>query len=185
MKINKISNRIIAIFFICILVVPVLTLNRQNGKVSETENRRLASFPKLFDGEGHLADGARSGFESWWGDNLGMRSRFVDLATRIQLNVLHQSTSEKVEIGRDGWYYFTSNNNIELATGEYTLSQKTLQTIAQNQQAISDWYEKRGAKYIYGACYLLNWATLRSIVWFMALSCPVLLLLLVIKLTVG
>ncbi len=38
---------------------------------------------------------------------------------------------------------------------------------------------------IYGLCYLANWATLRSIVWFMALSCPVLLLLLVIKLTVG
>lgn len=38
---------------------------------------------------------------------------------------------------------------------------------------------------IYGLCYVLNWATLRSIVWFMALSCPVLLLLLVIKLTVG
>lgn len=38
---------------------------------------------------------------------------------------------------------------------------------------------------VYGICYLANWATLRSIVWFMAISCPVLLLLLVIKLTVG
>ena len=38
---------------------------------------------------------------------------------------------------------------------------------------------------IYGLCYLFNLATLRSIVWFMALSCPVLLLLLVIKLTLG
>lgn len=38
---------------------------------------------------------------------------------------------------------------------------------------------------IYGVCYLANWATLRSIIWFMALSCPVLLLLLVIKLTMG
>lgn len=38
---------------------------------------------------------------------------------------------------------------------------------------------------IYGLCYLVNWATLRSIIWFMALSCPVLLLLLVIKRTVG
>jgi uncharacterized MAPEG superfamily protein len=38
---------------------------------------------------------------------------------------------------------------------------------------------------IYGLCYLFNWATLRSIVWFMALSCPVLLLLLVIRFTVG
>ena len=38
---------------------------------------------------------------------------------------------------------------------------------------------------LYGLCYLFNLATLRSIIWFMALSCPVLLLLLVIKLTLG
>ena len=35
----------------------------------------------------------------------------------------------------------------------------------------------------YGICYLANWATLRSIVWLLSLLCPILLLVLVIKLT--
>ena len=36
---------------------------------------------------------------------------------------------------------------------------------------------------LYGICYLANWAALRSIVWLLSLLCPILLLVLVIKLT--
>ena len=36
---------------------------------------------------------------------------------------------------------------------------------------------------LYGICYLANWATLRSIMWLLSLLCPILLLILVIKLT--
>jgi uncharacterized MAPEG superfamily protein len=35
---------------------------------------------------------------------------------------------------------------------------------------------------IYGICYLCNWATLRSIIWFLSMLCPILLLLLIIRL---
>lgn len=38
---------------------------------------------------------------------------------------------------------------------------------------------------LYGICYLINWSTLRSIVWLMSMLCPITLLLLVIRLTVG
>lgn len=38
---------------------------------------------------------------------------------------------------------------------------------------------------LYGICYLANWSTLRSIVWVLALLCPISLLLLVIRLTTG
>ena len=34
---------------------------------------------------------------------------------------------------------------------------------------------------IYGICYLANWATLRSIIWALSLLCPILLLLITIK----
>lgn len=35
---------------------------------------------------------------------------------------------------------------------------------------------------LYGLCYLANLATLRSIIWFMSMACPVLLLVICIKL---
>ena len=35
----------------------------------------------------------------------------------------------------------------------------------------------------YGICYMANWATLRSVVWLLSMFCPIVLLLLVIRLT--
>ena len=34
---------------------------------------------------------------------------------------------------------------------------------------------------IYGICYLANFATLRSIIWFLSMACPILLLVVVIR----
>lgn len=34
---------------------------------------------------------------------------------------------------------------------------------------------------IYGICYLANWSTLRSVVWFMSMACPILLLVTIIR----
>lgn len=36
-------------------------------------------------------------------------------------------------------------------------------------------------RFIYGICYLTNLATLRSIIWFMSMACPIYLLILIIK----
>ncbi len=36
---------------------------------------------------------------------------------------------------------------------------------------------------LYGICYLANWAMLRSIIWLLALLCPIFLLVITLKLT--
>lgn len=36
---------------------------------------------------------------------------------------------------------------------------------------------------LYGICYLANWSSLRSMMWFLSLCCPIYLLILVIRLT--
>ena len=147
MKKKRISLVLYAIFFVFMLALPIATMNRTPGKISETENRYLATFPAIIDAEGHLAD-VRSGFETWLNDNLGFRSQLVRLATNIKLKLLHQSTGDRVEIGRDGWYFYTPEHNIQLATGEFTLTDVILEDIAAKQQQISDWYASQGIKYL-------------------------------------
>ena len=136
------------ICFAAVLVLPLLTMNRIPGVVSETENRYLATFPDVFDGEGYLSDGLKSGFENWLSDNLGFRSVFVKLAAGIRLKLFPQSISDRVEVGRDGWYYFTGDHNVEIGAGKYKLSEELLQDIAQRQQRISDWYARQGIPYL-------------------------------------
>ncbi|WP_130803570.1 MAPEG family protein [Acinetobacter ihumii] len=35
---------------------------------------------------------------------------------------------------------------------------------------------------LYGICYLVNWATLRSIIWLLSMLCPIALLILIVRL---
>ncbi len=148
MKMRKSCLLIYAVVFVLLLAAPVLAFNRIPGRISEAENRYLATFPDVFDDAGHVNEGVKSGFETWFSDNLGFRSKFVEIATDIRLKVFHQSTSDRVEIGRDGWYFYTLDHNVDIAAGKHVLSEDVLQDIAQKQQQVSDWYEAQGIQYI-------------------------------------
>lgn len=145
---KRIANLIIVLIFLLMLALPVLFLNRVPEKVSPTENRKLAAFPVIFDKEGKLAPGIRMGFETWINDNIGFREQFLKVAANIKVKIFHSSTSEKVHIGEDGWYFYTPNSNLEIASGEYPLSDAMLKAIARKQQAISNYYKSQGVDYV-------------------------------------
>lgn len=134
--------------FILALLLPILRINWAHGQISPTENRYLAEFPELLDENGHLADGLKGNFTIWISDNLGFRAQFVKLTANIKLDMFGQSLTDQVEIGRDGWYFYTPNHNIELATGRYALSEEVLARIAEKQQRVSDWYASQGVTYV-------------------------------------
>lgn len=145
---EKIGRWVIVLFFVLLLLIPLAAMDHQKGKVSPTENRVLADFPEIFHADGSLAAGLRGGFMNWFDDHLGFRSRFVELANKMKLSLLRQSPSAQVEFGRDGWLYYTPDHNIELASGEYVLSESILETIAHDQQEISDRYAAEGIGYL-------------------------------------
>lgn len=130
------------------LILPVLLLNRVPNKVSNTENRKLAAFPNFFDKEGKWSPDLKTGFENWINDNIGLRDQFLKIAANIKVKVFHISTSEKVHIGKDGWFFYTNDNNLKIASGEYPLDDLMLETIARKQQAISNYYKSQGINYI-------------------------------------
>lgn len=145
---EKIGRWVIVLFFILLLLIPVVTMDHQKGKVSLTENRTLADFPQIFNADGTLEKGLRAEFENWFDDHLGYRPQFVEFANEMKISLFHQSPNANVEFGKEGWLYYTLNHNIDLASGDYILSESVLATIAQNQQEISDWYASRGIKYL-------------------------------------
>lgn len=148
MKKEKLISGIMVFAFLLILFAPIFTLNRIKGAISENENRKLAEFPQIFDESGALSEGLKSGFETWLNDNIGFRDLFLDIAAQIKVHGFHISTSDKVHIGKDGWYFYTLDNNLEIASGEYPLTEDTLKDIAEKQQAISDYYQTQGTEYI-------------------------------------
>lgn len=136
------------IAFASVVIIPLLCTNWAGGEYSANEQRNLAGFPVSFNQETKEIEVTRNGIENWISDNIGFRNTFLKLYTNLEFNVFNQSTSDKVMIGRDGWYYYTYDNNIEIATGDYPLTDDDLKLIAENQQRISNYYKSIGVEYI-------------------------------------
>ncbi len=134
--------------FVLMLILPLININKRNGVRSKVENRILASFPDIYDENGGLNKGLKTDFEAWINDNIGFRDYFVSTYSKIKLNILKASPTDKVEIGKEGWYFYTPNNNIELATGEYPLDETLLERIAENQLRIQEYYKSKGIEYV-------------------------------------
>lgn len=145
---KKLTKQITLAAFICLLLLPILFINRIPGKISKLENRHLASFPTFYTNEGKLSSGFRGGFEAWLNDNIGFRDLFVATSSKIQYNVFGRSPTKLVELGRDGWMYYKNDRNLQIASGEYVLSQKELEANLKQQLRIRDKLKKQGIEYV-------------------------------------
>ena len=104
-KLMKI-NIIFILCFIIMITAPLLFINRVNGKVSETENRNLASFPKIIDEKtGKINSGLRSNFSAWLNDNIGFREYFLKLNKAINFRAFNQTDNNNAVIGKDKWLF--------------------------------------------------------------------------------
>lgn len=147
-KVQKVVSLLLSfIFFIVIMFLPLVFINRESGKVSPLENRALAAFPATATTEGFnknfLPELAR-----WFRDNLGFRFNFAAVNANVKVKLFNQS-SGTVNIDKDGWYYYTGDNNIKLANGTYQLTEEHLAELAARQQRIADNYALRGIDYYY------------------------------------
>lgn len=148
MKRQTVQNLIVVILFGIALIVPFWMTDFLGGKISDTENRRLAPFPISVDMEHGTVHASTNGVEQWINDNIGFREAFVKIYTIVKNKILGLSTSPHVMTGTDGWYFYTPDNNIEVATGRYPLTEEDLMKIAEYQQNISDYYNSLGKEYI-------------------------------------
>lgn len=144
---KTIRNVLVIILFAVLIFVPLSKTDIVGGKVSQTENRVLADFPVSKNDFGNI-EISRPAVESWIGDNIGFRSRFVEVYSDIKTKLFQLPASFSVVKGAEGWYYYTGDHNIEIATGDYPLTMHDLELIAKYQQQISDYYKSLGKAYI-------------------------------------
>lgn len=140
---------IIAVELLLIIMIPLFCFNWKQGKTSKSENRVLAKFPTLFDEEGELSETLPDDLENWFEDNLGFRDSFLNISSFINYNIFHRSTSEKVELGKDGWLYYTWDNNLKLASDEYPdFDEECLKQYCDAQIATQRRLAEQGIEYV-------------------------------------
>lgn len=146
---KKMVSVTLIVVFLAVLMIPDLTMNREPWKISQAENRYLARFPEIFDSSGKLNPEVKSQLKSWFDDNLGFRDGFLRISSAIQYHVFHQSPTDKVSIGDDGWFYYTLDDNLKIASGQYPkLDEEVLAEIVQQQRVIQQKLASRGIDYV-------------------------------------
>lgn len=127
-----------------IMILPGLFINTKKDTVSERENRMLRNFPESWtDMKDFTAQ-----FNDWLNDNIGFRDQLLSVRTDIMFNALGIVTGQSVHRGIDDWYYYTNDENLQIATGEYTLTDDTLKDILEEHLAIRDKLAKKGIEYV-------------------------------------
>ena len=140
---KKIVNIAFIIIFFLILTIPLLTSDFKGGAVSELEKRVLSPFPKLVNDNGNIQLSEVKKLDQWISDNVGFRETCVDLYTKLMVKGLNVSSSDRVMSGKNGWFFYTPDNNIEVGLGKLLLDESSLKAIADKQQRISDYYKKK------------------------------------------
>ena len=95
-----------------------------------------------------LNDGVKVGFENWLNDNIGFRESFVQIASWVKYDIFHKKSNDKVEVGRDGWFFYKGDNNLQIAHGTYPLTEEQLEAIRVNQEAVQKRLAKQGIEYV-------------------------------------
>lgn len=145
---KNVWNFLILFIFCAFILVPLITSNFTGGAVSTFEQRVTALFPKFLTESRRLNPELRSDFTNWINDNIGFRSWASKVRVYGEMKLFNVSANPKVHIGTNGWLFFTGEHNLEIASGEFKLSDEQLEKIKDNQIEIQQSLNKKGIKYV-------------------------------------
>ena len=149
MKITyKSLNRINIIVFIAIILVPLIFINTESGKIAEGENRYLASFPEIKKSDGSYIKKFITQFEEWFNDNIGFRSQLIKMYSIINYEMFNVSPKSDTLLGEEDWLYYYNDavlkdyQNINLPTNEQ------LKFYSDNIEFLNSYCQNRGINFI-------------------------------------
>lgn len=136
------------------IVVPLVTTNLQEGKISSAENRVLTAFPKFYDEAGNRNAAFNSDFETWINDNIGMRSDFVVTNAKIQYYLFHVlSNNSDYLLGPNGEFNYATSAIIKDYQHLDLKSDETLETLANGFQYAKEYLAKKNIQLYYFQCW--------------------------------
>lgn len=143
---SRAANAALAAAFVIFLALPVLdSVLRFTPRGGNTEQRRLAEFPELRPDKS-IKEYPKL-FEAWFNDHFGMRDFLIAWNNRIHMDVFRVSTSPMMIIGKEGWLYYTGEDEIKDHRGATPFSGAELLRILENLEERRVWLESRGISY--------------------------------------
>ena len=146
---KKINNILIIIIFLSGISAPLLFSDLKGGSYSASEKRILAEFPKLISENGSLTPGISLKIKSWIDDNAGFRIPSQNIRAYIDTRLFRVSSNKDVVVGKNGWYFYTRQNNLQIGKGQYHLTQPELDSITDYLIEIDAGFNKRNIDFVF------------------------------------
>ncbi len=137
-------------FFLLILWLPLAAqLTGFPPTTGLEENRAPAPIPRFnpYDPRAFSA-----GFERWYADHFGLRPFLVYANNWIVARIFRTSPNAEVQLGSDGWFYFTSDKSTENARGLVPLTKAELDGIVRRMEEQAARMKARGIPYVVLVC---------------------------------
>ena len=152
----KIIKQAFIVIFFALIFIPVLLSDKTGGAKSETENRYLAKMPSIKE----LSIGS---FNNWLNDNIAFRQDIIGIKGYIEYHFLHKSPTDKVIFGKDGFMFYTWDDNIAIAQNKYPLSEIELRKSIKNLRLANDILAKIISKKRFRQCTTILISTLQRL----------------------
>ncbi len=148
MKAKKIACAAYIVLFLGICIVPAAGMYFSDTSTT-SENRVLASFPKLKDEKGAINTKWGTEFESYLSDHFAFRQNMVNIYDSIESGLLSTSPQEDVIIGKDGWLYYqpTVNDYVNIPS----VSKNGIKHIAKVLSMMNEYAEEHNSKFLFTA----------------------------------
>ena len=137
--------------FVASLVLPTLVYPAVRSHLDQQnyENRELASFPELSAAN---FDNIPTEFEAYYNDHVPFKNLFVKAKTKLDLELLNESSISDVTVGKENWLFYTVSEDGEDAladyqrTNLYTADEKT--ALADAITSVNEKMKERGIRFV-------------------------------------
>ena len=110
--VRALTSKLTVATYFALVLLPVLLLG-YDGRwfgPGDIAIRGKAPFPAGF------SPGAFSGFDLWFADRVGFRYPLIYAGTNFHIGLLHRPLDRHIVFGREGWMYWTDDQNTAPAT---------------------------------------------------------------------
>jgi len=110
--VRALTSKLTVATYFALVLLPVLLLG-YDGRwfgPGDIAIRGKAPFPASF------SPGAFSGFDLWFADRVGFRYPLIYAGTNFHIGLLHRPLDRHIVFGREGWMYWTDDQNTAPAT---------------------------------------------------------------------
>lgn len=145
-KVNRIFSIISISIFILVIAMPLIFINKDPNKISIVENKKLATFPKLYSVDGNLNTSFISEFENYISENIGFKQEAVVADIALEYKLFNKIKVPNYIMGKDENLFYTSGGaGIDTYQGKNLLSEDRLYKLGQAYSNMQSYFESTGS----------------------------------------